>query len=214
MTSFHDWSIRHKLTGLFMAMACVTTVVISLPLGVFDFWGTKAVMTRDLAVLTDVLARNSTAAIVFHDADTGRDVLQALRAEPSITAACVYTRDDKPFATYVRDVKEESFVPPPAQAPVTRFERDRLVQFRQVTVPGRAIGFSRRFVGHHVASFLFSGSFAATDLTSAPRSGTYSDKNLDGCRLFGACQLSQPRRGRVVSVSLQRNAGSDRKTES
>ncbi len=41
MKAFRDWSIRHKLTGLFMAMACITTVAISLPLGIFDFWGTR-----------------------------------------------------------------------------------------------------------------------------------------------------------------------------
>ena len=102
MKAFRDWSIRHKLTGLFMAMACITTVAISLPLGIFDLWGTRTTMARDLEILTDVLARNSTAAITFHDADAARDVLQALRAEPSITAACIYTEDDKPFARYVR----------------------------------------------------------------------------------------------------------------
>ena len=48
-------------------------------------------MSRDLETLADVLARNSTAALTFHDAGAARDVLQALRAEPGITAACIYT---------------------------------------------------------------------------------------------------------------------------
>src|ERR1039457_7595618 len=102
MRAFRDWSIRHKLTGLFMAMAWITTVAISLPLGIFDLWGTRTAMARDLATLADVLARNSTAAITFRDADAARDVLQALRAEPSITVAWLYPEDEKPFAKYVR----------------------------------------------------------------------------------------------------------------
>jgi PAS domain S-box-containing protein len=140
MKAFRDWSIRHKLTGLFMAMACISTVAISLPLGIFDFWGTRTTMVRDLEVLTDVLARNSTAAITFRDADAARDVLQALRAEPSITAACVYTEDGEPFAKYVRQGKDSGFVPPPAQAQTTRFERDRLVRFRRIVLSGETVG--------------------------------------------------------------------------
>src|ERR1022692_1956392 len=139
MKAFRDWSIRHKLTGLFMAMACITTVAISLPLGIFDFWGTRTAMARDLATLADVLARNSTAAITFRDADAARDVLQALRAEPSITVACVYTEDGKPFAKYVRQGEDSGFVPPPPQAQTTRFERHRLVQFRRIVLSGETV---------------------------------------------------------------------------
>src|SRR5664280_536116 len=124
MTSFRDWSIRHKLTGLFMAMACITTVAISLPLGLFDLWGTRTAMARELVTLTDVLARNSTAAITFRDADAARDVLQALQAEPSITVACVYTGDGKPFAKYVRQGEDSGFVPPPPQAQTTVLQKD------------------------------------------------------------------------------------------
>ncbi len=102
MTPFRDWSIRHKLTGLFIAMALITAVTVSVPLGAFDLLWLRRAMARDLATLTDVLARNSTAAITFHDADAARDVLQALRAEPSVTVACIYTEDGKPFAKYVR----------------------------------------------------------------------------------------------------------------
>lgn len=97
-------------------------------------------MVRDLEILTDVLARNSTAAITFRDADAARDVLQALRAEPSITAACVYTEDGEPFAKYVRQGKDPGFVPPPAQAQTTRFERDRLVRFRRIVLSGETVG--------------------------------------------------------------------------
>ena len=140
MKAIRDWSIRHKLTGLFMAMAWISTIAISLPLGIFDFWGTRTTMARDLEILADVLARNSTAAITFRDADAARDVLQALRAEPSITAACVYTEDGEPFAKYVRQGKDSGFVPPPAQAQTTRFERDRLVRFRRIVLSGETIG--------------------------------------------------------------------------
>ena len=140
MKSFRDWSIRYKLTALFVAMACITTVAISLPLGLFDLWGTRTAMAQDLATLADVLARNSTAAITFRDAEAARDVLQALRAEPSITVACIYTEDGKPFAKYVRQGGDASFIPPPPQAQTIRFERHRLVQFRRIVLSGETVG--------------------------------------------------------------------------
>jgi len=102
MKPFRDWSIRHKLTGLFIAMALITALMVSVPIGAFDLIGLRRAMALDLATLADVLARNSTAALTFHDVDAARDVLQALRAEPSVTAACIYTENGKPFAQYVR----------------------------------------------------------------------------------------------------------------
>jgi diguanylate cyclase (GGDEF)-like protein/PAS domain S-box-containing protein len=140
MRPFHDWSIRHKLTGLFIAMACIAAVTVSAPMGVFDYFGLRRAMARDLATLADVLARNSTAALTFRDAHAARDVLQALRAEPSVTVACIYTDDGKPFAVYVRQGKESDFVPPLAQDPVTRFESNHLLQFRDIVLDGETVG--------------------------------------------------------------------------
>ena len=106
MRTSRDWSIRDKLTGLFVAMACIAAITVSVPMGVFDLLGLRRAMARDLATLADVLARNSTAALTFRDVHAAQDVLQALRAEPSVTAACIYSDDGKPFATYVRQAGE------------------------------------------------------------------------------------------------------------
>jgi diguanylate cyclase (GGDEF)-like protein/PAS domain S-box-containing protein len=140
MKPFRDWSIRHKLTGLFLAMALITAVMVSVFMGAFDLLGLRRAMARDLATLADVLARNSTAALAFHDVDAARDVLQALRAEPSVTAACIYTEDGKPFAKYVRRGRDSDFVPPPPQAQATRFETGRLIQFRRIVLHDETVG--------------------------------------------------------------------------
>jgi diguanylate cyclase (GGDEF)-like protein/PAS domain S-box-containing protein len=140
MKPFRDWSIRHKLIGLFLAMALVTAVTVSVPMGAFDLLGLRRAMAQDLATLADVLARNSTAALTFRDTEAARDVLQALDAEPSVTFACIYTEDGKPFAKYVRQGKESEFVPPSPQAQATRFESGRLIQFRKIVLHGEILG--------------------------------------------------------------------------
>ena len=35
MKPFRDWSIRHKLTSLFLAMAFLTALALSVPMGAF-----------------------------------------------------------------------------------------------------------------------------------------------------------------------------------
>ena len=140
MKAFRDWSIRLKLTALFVAMACIAAITVSVPMGVFDVLGLRRAMTQDLATLADVLARNSTAALTFRDVHAAQDVLQALQAEPSVTAACIYTDDSKPFATYVRQGRDSKFVPPLAQEQATRFESGHLIQFRDIVLDGEAVG--------------------------------------------------------------------------
>jgi diguanylate cyclase (GGDEF)-like protein/PAS domain S-box-containing protein len=140
MRPFRDWSIRHKLTGLFITMACLAAFAVSAPLAVFDYLELRRAMASDLETLADVLARNSTAALTFRDAHAARDVLQALRAEPSVTAACIYTDDGKPFAVYVRKGGEPDFVPPLAQDRITRIESGRLLQFRDIVLDGEPVG--------------------------------------------------------------------------
>jgi diguanylate cyclase (GGDEF)-like protein/PAS domain S-box-containing protein len=137
---FRDWSIRRKLTGLFMAMACITAVTVSVSIGAFDLLGLERSMVRDLSILADVLGQNSAAALTFQDADTASHVLEALKAEPNVTTACVYTANGKPFATYVRPGRHSGFVPPHVHGQSTSFEADHLILFRTIVFSGDTIG--------------------------------------------------------------------------
>jgi diguanylate cyclase (GGDEF)-like protein/PAS domain S-box-containing protein len=137
---FQDLSIRHKLTLLFVAMACITATLVSVPMAVHDFAAFKQGMIREMTILADVMARNSTAALTFHDAAGARDVLQALRGEPNVTKACLYTADGKPLAKYARDGNEADFAPPALQPQTARFEPGRLIQFHQVVIAGETVG--------------------------------------------------------------------------
>jgi two-component system, sensor histidine kinase and response regulator len=140
MRHFGDLSIRHKLTALFLAISGFTALAVSCPMAIYDLVTFRHAAAQNLAVLGDVLAGNSTAALTFRDADSARDILQALRAEPDVTAAVIYTSDGKPFAKYTRDAKDSSFTPPAAQAESTQFEHGHLVQFRKAELAGETVG--------------------------------------------------------------------------
>jgi len=140
MRYFRDLSIRHKLTILFMAISGFTALAVSCPMAIYDVMTFKHAMAQNLAALGDVLAGNSTAALTFRDAEAAREVLRALRAEPNVTAACIYTSDDKPFAKYARDEKDSGFMPPSPQAESTQFKNGHLVQFRKIVLAGEPVG--------------------------------------------------------------------------
>ncbi len=140
MRHFGDLSIRHKLTVLFMAISGLTALAVSCPMAIYDVMTFRHAVAQHLAVLGDVLAGNSTAALTFRDAESARDVLQALRAEPDVTAACIYTSDGKPFAKYARDEKDSGFIPPSAQGESTQFKNGHLVQLRKIVLAGEPVG--------------------------------------------------------------------------
>src|ERR1700734_1542551 len=140
MRHFGDLSIGHKLTALFMAISGFTALAVSCPMAIYEVVKFKQTVAQNLAVVGDVLAGNSTAALAFHDAESARGVLRALRAEPNVTAACIYTPDGKPFAKYARDAKDSGFIPPVPQAESTQFLNGHLLQFRKIVLDGETVG--------------------------------------------------------------------------
>ncbi len=140
MHHFGDLSIRRKLTILFMAISGFTALAVSCPMAIYEVAKFKQTVAQNLAVVGDVLAGNSTAALTFHDAESAQEVLRALRAEPNVTMACIYTPDGKPFAKYARDAKDAGFIPPSRQAESTQFKNDHLVLFRNIVLAGETVG--------------------------------------------------------------------------
>jgi diguanylate cyclase (GGDEF)-like protein/PAS domain S-box-containing protein len=137
---FRQCSIRRKLVVLFLVMSLVTAITVALPMAVFDLLGIRRSMTADMATLADVLAGNSTAALTFQDAKSAQEMLEALRAESTVTAACIYDAESHPLAKYVRDGPISRFVPPPPQKQSSRFTQNRLIQFRDISLHGESIG--------------------------------------------------------------------------
>ncbi len=140
MRYFDDLSIRQKLTALFLAISGFTALAVSCPMAIYDLVTFRHAVAQDLAVLGDVLAGNSTAALTFRDAESAQDVLRALRAEPDVIAACIYTADGKPFARYVREANDSGFIPPAPEAEATQYGNGHLVQFRKIVLAGETVG--------------------------------------------------------------------------
>ena len=140
MRLLHDLSIRHKLTLITML---TSVVVLLLACGAFlgyELFTFRRTMERDLSILGDVIANNSTAALTFDDASAARDALSALRAQHHVISACMYRASGAPFASYRRDPGTESAWPARAQITSAGMHDNWFAVVQPVLLDGEHIG--------------------------------------------------------------------------
>ncbi len=96
-------SIRGKLLIVIMTVSLSAMLLAS---GVFLFYQWFAFhqwLTNDLSATAGLIARNTTGALAFEDPKDAESVLESLQIIDSITAACLYTREGKVFASWYRE---------------------------------------------------------------------------------------------------------------
>jgi len=140
MQFLRDMSIGRRLTAIIVLTSAVTLLMACMAMGVYDILSFRRSMALDIATLAEVVARNSTAALTFHDPRAAEDVLVALKAEPHIRAACIYDADGKAFAKYIRDQSSSNPLPASPQATGTHFAHGQLSEFRPIRFQGELIG--------------------------------------------------------------------------
>ena len=129
--SLRDAPIRRKLmaivlltSGLALLLTCVTFLV-------YEFVTFRRTAVRELSVIGQIVAANTTASLAFRNPDDAREVLAALRAEPRILAATLYDAEGRVFSVYPRGLADTS-VPQAPRGDGFRFESGRLVGFAPV----------------------------------------------------------------------------------
>ena len=139
MRSFRDISIGSKLTFVIIATSGTALLLACLAVGTYDLLDLKRSMASDLHVIAAIVGENSTAALTFNDANAARDVLTALRSEPHIQSACIFTRDGKQFARYSR--LPNSPVPcQPLRPEGSYFTSRSLLHFHTISLAGEPLG--------------------------------------------------------------------------
>jgi diguanylate cyclase (GGDEF)-like protein len=69
---------------------------------VFDYISSRSLTQGRLSTLANIVGQNSAAALDFQDPHAANEVLQALRAEPTVVSACLYDSSGRQFAQYQR----------------------------------------------------------------------------------------------------------------
>jgi serine phosphatase RsbU (regulator of sigma subunit) len=102
MARFRDLPIRSKLMTGFMLTSLAALLIMMGALAYYDRETFRNEALADVNVLAGVIGENSSSSLVFNDPETARSMLGALRAQPHISAAFLFDRDGKLFASYMK----------------------------------------------------------------------------------------------------------------
>jgi signal transduction histidine kinase/DNA-binding response OmpR family regulator len=138
--SLKNMSIRKKL-GLLIVFATLLALLLAFAsLGIYERSSFRKDIVLQLSTLADTLGANTAAAITFDDAKTASEQLSALRADPSIEAACLYDASGKLFASYRRNDLRAGFEMPALRPDGAYFQLQSLLLLRGVSFNGENAG--------------------------------------------------------------------------
>lgn len=136
---FRNWSVGRKLMIMMMAASSAALLLVCAVLLGYDVVSSKRATVEHLSTLVQIIGDNSKAALSFGDQAAAGEVLATLKAEPHITAACIYDKQGRSFAFY-HPKGSSSISVPPLRSPGTYFESDRLMQYLPMALAGEEIG--------------------------------------------------------------------------
>lgn len=123
--AIRDLPIRRKITWAMMAVSLTALLLACVALLAYDLVTYRDATVRNLSTLAQILGFNSAAALLFNDPASATTTLAALKAQPHVISAGIYTRDGQQFATYLRATSSSAAPPPrllPDQAEAHVFE--------------------------------------------------------------------------------------------
>lgn len=140
MHPFHNASIKKRLTMANMLASSAALLLACLAFVAYELIAFRQQMRNDLSTLAQIIGDNSTASLLFGDPASAEETLGALKAEPNIASACIYSHDDALFAQYVRQDAQAVSFPAKPEIDGYRYEHGYLVQFHQIVLNGEKIG--------------------------------------------------------------------------
>ncbi len=136
---FKDLPIQKKLMGVIILISGIVLLVTCAAFFTYEVFTFRQTTTRQLSTLGEIIATNSTAALVFDDQKNANEILAALKAERHITLAGLYNKEGKLFAQYPAATLPGAFPPLPGKEGY-RFENSYLLGFQPVTQGGKHLG--------------------------------------------------------------------------
>lgn len=126
-----DTPIKRKLMAILLLTSGSVLLLTCASFFAYEFFASRQSAIRQLSTIGEIIAANSTAALVFDNPDDAKGTLMALKAERHIAAACLYDNNGKIFSTYPADLMENSFPAAPVKDGY-RFEHSHLTSFQPV----------------------------------------------------------------------------------
>jgi PAS domain S-box-containing protein len=135
-----DAPIRTKLMRVILLTTGAALVLACLAFIAHEFFTFRQGIRSQLHTVGRIVSANSTAALAFDSRQDANEILEALKTEPHIVAACLYDEDGHVFAKYPLDFPDKGFPPVPAESGTYSFVDGYLEGFEPVVQGSNRVG--------------------------------------------------------------------------
>jgi len=136
---FKNAPIQKKLMGAIILISGVVLLVTCISFFAYEIITFRQMTTKQLSVLGQIVATNSSAALAFDDRINANEILAALKAERHVAEAALYEKNGNLFSHYPTESPNDGFPSKPGKEGY-RFEHDYLVGFQPVTQGKKYLG--------------------------------------------------------------------------
>ncbi len=135
----NDLSIRAKLLRILLWTNGIALVIAGLAIVAHDVITFRQQRVSDLSSQAAIISAISSAALVFNDSKAAQEYLSSLKERSDITAAVIYDKEGKVFASYRRS-DDSLKIQPLAESDGYRFEHGHLLLFRAIRDAQEKVG--------------------------------------------------------------------------
>ena len=133
-------SIRWKLTLLIVTISTVSLLLASVAFITSDRINSQQTTSNNLHTMAEIIAANSSAALLFRDARAAQETLGFLNAQQHIQAAVIYGMDETVFASYRKPGLAIEFPDTDIQTETILFWVNHVELFAHINYEGEQIG--------------------------------------------------------------------------
>jgi PAS domain S-box-containing protein len=143
MPKTQQYSISKKLTLMNVLVSAVALLLACGGFCAYDLYSFRIALVRSVSMQAQIIGDNTVSALLFNDPHSAEKTLSALRANPNLVYAQIYTHDGQPFAGYWRDYAGETRALPIIPAGQTQsywFKEGHLGMARSIVFQGKPTG--------------------------------------------------------------------------
>lgn len=141
MKKFRNISIRRKFTLIIVAISSVSLLLASIAFIATDRIQTREALGNNLRTMADIIAANSSAALLFGDTLAAEENLGFLEAQEHIEAAAIFGLDGSEFVSYIKATARHVDLPEPDfETNNILFWDNHVELFSNITHEGEIIG--------------------------------------------------------------------------
>ncbi len=140
MLNIYNLTIKEKLMSIIMLTCIAALLSVGVSFVVYERIFLRSNMVKHFSTQAAMIADTCKAALAFEDVQDAEESLKALRAEPSIVYARVYTADGKIFAQYQLNDTPPNFELFTPQGDGYRFGEGFVAVHKGIVLDGERIG--------------------------------------------------------------------------